>query len=222
MSFRRVVVFFLLIPLLPIGSQTTGITRAGWLAGCWELRAPNRVTLEMWMPASGDVMLGASRTTVGNATSEFEQLRMNAEGERIIYTSIPSGQREASFPSIQVSDTALVFENMAHDFPQRISFRRRGADSVIAQIEGPGANGPRRISFPMRRASCTTIAPPAPPDAILGTRLVVRETSARLDSPWRVFRGSEHIGPRRALRIQEEPHQARNGSALDVGDQRLA
>jgi dipeptidyl aminopeptidase/acylaminoacyl peptidase len=169
-SIRRFLLLFLLLtPLALLHSQATGVARAGWLAGCWERRATNRVTLEMWMPALGDLMLGASRTTVGAATAEFEQLRLKAEGDRLVYTALPSGQREASFPSITVSDTLLVFENTAHDFPQRISYRRRGADSVIAQIEGPGPNGTRRIQFPMRRASCTTMAPPAPPDTVILT-----------------------------------------------------
>jgi hypothetical protein len=122
----------------------------------------------MWMPALGDMMLGASRTTSGSATSEYEQLRLKAEGDRLVYTAVPSGQREASFPSIVVSDTMLVFENTAHDFPQRITYRRRGADSVVAQVEGPGQNGAtRRIQFPMRRASCLAATPPPPPDTVM-------------------------------------------------------
>jgi hypothetical protein len=160
-SFRRFAILLLLAPLGQLEGQAAGLARVGWLAGCWELRVPNRVTLEMWMPALGDLMLGASRTTVGAATSEFEQLRMRAEGDKVVYTAIPSGQRETAFPSILVTDTALVFENIAHDFPQRIMYRRRGADSVIAAIEGPGPNGVRRIQFPMRRASCLTATPPA-------------------------------------------------------------
>jgi hypothetical protein len=145
------------------------LRHAGWLAGCWELRAPNRITLEMWMPALGDMMLGASRTTVGTRTSEFEQLRLAPQGDRIVYTSLPSGQREASFTSSIVSDSLLVFENPQHDFPQKIVYRRRGADSIVAQIEGPGANGVRRVTFPYRRASCLTARPPAPPDTIVMT-----------------------------------------------------
>jgi len=45
-----------------------------------------------------------------------------------------------------------VVENLQHDFPQWILYLRRGADSLIASIEGPGPNGTRRISYPYRRA----------------------------------------------------------------------
>ena len=166
MSCRSVIALLMAVPAVTT-AQSGPLMRANWLAGCWELRVPNRVTLEMWMPPLGDLMLGASRTTVGTATTEFEQLRLKAEGDRLVYTSIPSRQREASFSSIAVSDTLLVFENTAHDFPQRIIYRRRGADSIIARIEGPGPNGTRGVQFPYRRANCLTATPPAPPDTII-------------------------------------------------------
>ena len=142
------------------------LEHAGWLAGCWELRAPGRSTLEMWMPPAGGLMLGGSRTISGTAVSEFEQVRIRAEDGRLVYTALPSGQKEASFSSTHTSDTLLVFENLAHDFPQRILYRRRGADSIVARIEGPGTNNTTRgINFPMRRASCTeAAAAPDPPE----------------------------------------------------------
>lgn len=145
-------------------SQASAIDRAGWLAGCWEMRARNRVTMEMWMPPSGGTMLGASRTTAGGATREFEHLRLHAAGDTLVYTALPSGQHEASFRSTTVSATALVFENPAHDFPQKITYRRVGEDSVIARVEGPGPNNTTRgFDIRMRRASCTEQPAPAPP-----------------------------------------------------------
>lgn len=142
-------------------SQSSAIDRAGWLAGCWEMRARNRVTLEMWMPPSGGTMLGASRTTAAGVTREFEHLRLHAAGDTLVYTALPSGQRETSFRSTTVSATTLVFENPAHDFPQKITYRRVGEDSVTARVEGPGPNNTTRgFDIRMRRASCTE--PPAP------------------------------------------------------------
>ena len=126
-----------------------------WLAGCWELRSGNRVTMEMWMPPAGDLMLGASRTLSSGTVREFEQLRIRAEAGKLVYTAIPSGQKEASFSSAQVTDSSLIFENSAHDFPQRIIYRKKGADALVARIEGPGPNGPRGIDFPINRVSCT-------------------------------------------------------------------
>ncbi|NUQ11929.1 MAG: PD40 domain-containing protein [Gemmatimonadaceae bacterium] len=164
---KRLALAAIVLPGAAAIAQSGPLARAAWLAGCWELRAPDRVTLEMWMPPLGDLMLGASRTTVGAATSEYEHLRLKVERDRLIYTAVPSGQREASFTSTALSDSLLVFENPAHDFPQRIIYRRRGADSMVARIEGPGPGGPRAVQFPYRRTGCLTATPPSPPDTIV-------------------------------------------------------
>ncbi|HKS05144.1 MAG TPA: DUF6265 family protein [Gemmatimonadaceae bacterium] len=173
--------------------QSSPIERAAWLAGCWELRATNRLTHEMWMPPAGGSMMGASRTATASATREFEHLRISTDGARLVYTALPSGQRETSFPSTLVSDTLLVFENPQHDFPQRISYRKRGADSVIARVEGPGPNNTTRgFNIPMRRSSCTDApAPPPPPDTVTMDMDVSRDgrmaVVKAVDQNWDVF-----------------------------------
>lgn len=132
------------------------MARAAWMAGCWELRAGTRVTTEMWMPAAGGLMIGGSRTVANGVLREFEHLRLRARGDTLVYTAIPSGQRETDFRSTGQADSVLVFENLAHDFPQRIIYRRRGPDSLVARIEGPAAGGTvRGIDFPMARTTCT-------------------------------------------------------------------
>ena len=152
------------IALNTVNAQQPPLERARWLAGCWELRSPTRLTLEMWMPPAADMMLGGSRTVAGNSVREFEHLRIRAEAGKLVYIALPSGQRETAFPSTQISDSSLVFENLTHDFPQRVIYRRRGADSIVARIEGPGPNNTvRGIDFPMRRADCLVSSPPPPP-----------------------------------------------------------
>jgi len=125
-----------------------------WLAGCWELRQGARTTLEMWMPPAGGIMLGASRTVAGGVLREFEQVRLSVRDGKIVYTALPSGQRETDFTAAAVSDTGFVVENPAHDFPQRISYTRRGTDSLVARIEGNTPRGMRGVDFPMRRVRC--------------------------------------------------------------------
>jgi hypothetical protein len=134
--------------------QGDGLDRVAWLAGCWRLDQGAVHGLEMWMPPEGGMMLGASRTTVNGAVREYEHLRLSVEGSRLVYTARPSGQAEASFRSEEVTDSSFTVANPAHDFPQRIGYRRRGADSLVGWIEGPGRSGTRRIEYPMRRVDC--------------------------------------------------------------------
>jgi hypothetical protein len=131
------------------------IEKARWLAGCWELERGARSGFEMWMPPAGGVMMGASRTVAGGKVVEWERLQLAEQDGKLVYTSLPSGQTEASFVSTVVTDSSFTVENLEHDFPQRIIYRRRGADSLIARIEGPRGDETRGIDFPMRRTSCT-------------------------------------------------------------------
>src|SRR5688500_8084073 len=114
---RRVVLLLMASGFAGVGAQQSSpIERAAWLAGCWELRAGNRVIMEMWMPPAGGVMLGASRTTVGGVVREFEHLRISARGDTLVYTALPSGQRETDFKASAADHQVLAFENRAHDF----------------------------------------------------------------------------------------------------------
>jgi hypothetical protein len=137
-----------------LAAQHRSATLPGWLAGCWEQREGPRRSLEMWMPPEDGLMLGASRTTVNGRVREFEQLRLELSGDTLVYTARPSGQAEASFRSVEAAADRFTVANPGHDFPQRIGYRRRGADSLVAWIEGPGKDGTTRIEFPMRRVSC--------------------------------------------------------------------
>jgi len=46
---------------------------------------------------------------------------------------------------------SVVFENLRHDFPQRIIYRRVSEDSLIARIEGMINGAKRSIDFPYRK-----------------------------------------------------------------------
>ena len=50
---------------------------------------------------------------------------------------------------------AVVFENLQHDFPQRIGYQRTGPNALLAWVEGSQKGQFRRIEFPYRRATCT-------------------------------------------------------------------
>lgn len=136
------------------GTQTDELARLRWLAGCWELNRGARTTIEMWMPPAGGLMLGSSRTVVGGVLREWEQVRLSVRDGRVIYTANPSSQPQAEFTAIAVTDSGFTVENPTHDFPQRIIYARRGADSLVARIEGNTPGGPRGIDYPMRRTRC--------------------------------------------------------------------
>lgn len=122
------------------------IARAAWLAGTWEMGPPDDRTEESWLPPLGDAMLGVSRTVSGGRLAWFEAVVLRETPAGLVFEAHPSGQPGGSFPAVTVTDSLLVFENPAHDFPQRIGYRRTAAGGLAAWIEGGG----RRVDFEYR------------------------------------------------------------------------
>jgi hypothetical protein len=146
----------LLTTLLPATVQAAAPAIAGvaWLQGCWESVAGPRMIEEQWMAARGGAMLGMSRTVQDGTLREYELVLIRETGAGLVYEAYPSGQPAATFPLKEITDTSILFEDPAHDFPQRIGYRRDDAERITAWIEG-SANGQRRhIEYPYRRARC--------------------------------------------------------------------
>ena len=145
----------LLLPLVTALFQPAlSVDQLAWISGCWGGRDANRVYSEQWMKPEGGLMLGMSRTIIGGKATEFEFLQIRQQGTDIFYVAKPSGQAEASFKLMQHSKREAVFENPAHDFPQRIIYRLQPDGSMTARIEGKMNGGERGIDFPMKPVSC--------------------------------------------------------------------
>ena len=133
------------------------LDRLAWLSGCWQSEGGNQTTVEMWMPPQGGLMVGASRTVAADRAHAYEHLRIRADRDHIVYTAIPSGQDEADFRSVEVSDSGFTVENLEHDFPQRIIYRRTAPDLLMVRVEGPGPNGTRGFDIVFQRTSCEVV-----------------------------------------------------------------
>ena len=153
---RNIFVLALLAPLTSLGAQTSALS---WMTGCWERRTQNGLVAEQWGQPRGRMMLGAGQTIRGDSTLEYEQVRIADRGTAVVYYAQPSGQQPAEFVAESVSDTLVIFENPAHDFPQRVIYRKRGADSLIARVEGMRGGQLRGVNFPYGRVAC--VATPA-------------------------------------------------------------
>jgi hypothetical protein len=136
------------------GSPDARVAQVAWLAGCWELTSGARVVEEQWTRPRGGLMLGVGRTVRGDSLVEYEQVRIFERGGRLVYGASPSGQAPAEFESTQLSDSAVTFENLGHDFPQRVMYRRPSADSLVARVEGMRRGQLRGIDFPYARVAC--------------------------------------------------------------------
>jgi hypothetical protein len=150
---------FVLIPALDLFSKNCNeaLDRIHWLAGCWEQRGTNRLSEEQWMSPRGHMMVGMNRTTAGGRAVAYEFIRIEERDGRLYFIAAPSGQAEATFAQVELTDSSVTFANPEHDFPQRIAYRLLPDGSILGQIEGRSAGEVRVIDFPMRRVSCPPV-----------------------------------------------------------------
>ena len=110
----------------------------GWMAGVWIEEAiegaGGRWTEEYWTLPRGGVMLGASRSGREGNLREFEFLRLQAGPDGgVSYLAQPGGGAPVAFRLVRHDAASAIFENPAHDYPQRIVYTREG-DTLTATI----------------------------------------------------------------------------------------
>ena len=134
----------------------SSLSDLSWLAGCWELSRPEKGLLitEQWMKPMGGMMIGAGRTVKNGRVADYEYLRIVEDTDGIYYVAKPTGNKdETKFKLIKSSRGELMFENPAHDFPQRVTYRLNG-ERLDARIEGTINGKSRGTDFPYTRVSC--------------------------------------------------------------------
>ena len=109
---------------------------------------------EHWMAPKGASMLGIGRTVRNGALADYEMMLIRQTDDRLEFEAHPANQPAARFSAIDVGSSRVVFENLEHDFPQRIGYERSGA-RLLAWIEGVQKGERRRIEFSYTRSSCT-------------------------------------------------------------------
>ena len=130
------------------------LDRVAWLQGCWEMASNGRTIEEQWTSPRGGVMLETGRTVRDGRLLEYEFVVLREDGDRLAYEAHPSGQPSAVFRARDLSDARVVFENPEHDFPQRVGYERRDADTLAAWIDGTVNGKARRVDFLYRRVAC--------------------------------------------------------------------
>jgi hypothetical protein len=153
--------FALIIPLSALALTTRepapapnppAIADFAWMAGSWVKTDGDTRSEEHWTLPAGDSMLCVSRTIRGNRTVMFEFCRLQLLDGTPTYFAQPKGREATPFKLKSSEANQATFENPAHDFPQRILYRRDGDDRLIARIEGTINGKPAAEDFIYSRA----------------------------------------------------------------------
>jgi CubicO group peptidase (beta-lactamase class C family) len=139
----------------PVGTRRTrSIVDHGWLVGCWERARPSGRIVERWSAPVGGIMAGVSTSIRDTTHRVTERLRLFYRGDTLIYEARPARQPMNEFKSTRISAGEIVWEDSEHDFPQKITYRRIGADSLLARVEGDRASRQPPIEYAFERTAC--------------------------------------------------------------------
>jgi hypothetical protein len=129
----------MILALLAAGAVAADVAKLDWLAGTWIQEKPDAVVREMWLPPRDGAMAGVTLTTKAGKPPVAEYAKITVEPQGVTFTAIVGRQPPTPFVLLPGKPGEAVFENKAHDFPQRVFYRRCGRDlcaGVEGQVEG--------------------------------------------------------------------------------------
>jgi hypothetical protein len=116
--------------------STADTTSLSWLAGNWIQNGKSRIVRERWAGPYGGILLGVGITTQGDATRSFEFFRIAKTATGLSYFASPNAAPPTEFKAIEICSDKVVFENKAHDFPQRVIYAKGPNGALKARVEG--------------------------------------------------------------------------------------
>ncbi|MBU2507481.1 MAG: hypothetical protein KJ799_12275 [Bacteroidetes bacterium] len=114
------------------------------LIGNWEIISDKNITLESWEMINQESLVGCNfltNTETGDTLAK-ENLAIIKLGEKYFYIAdVSHNQYPTPFELIAHDSTKFIFENILHDYPQRIEYLFIDNDSLTVSIsKSDGSN----------------------------------------------------------------------------------
>ena len=133
---RSIAAALLFLPALALAQAPARVASLDWMTGTWVQETPGKERVaESWLGPGNGLMVAVNLTTWTSGKKSYEFLRIADTAEGFSYFASPGGKAPVEFKSKETGDRRVVFENAAHDFPQRILYWRDG-EHLVARIEG--------------------------------------------------------------------------------------
>ncbi len=116
--------------------EPTPFGRMAWMEGHWAGVTGEVQMEEHWTSAAGDGLVGMHKDVKAGRISGFEFFRIESHPDGVYYMTSPGGAPATPFKLVEQGERRVVFENAAHDFPQRILYWSPHPDTLCARIEG--------------------------------------------------------------------------------------
>lgn len=141
--FQKTTLLLLLLAFISCKKSETPekdkIKAADWLIGKWEYDTPEGTLTETWAKVNDSTFTGSSYFIKAKDTVHSETIKLQQNGEILIYNATVKGQNNDSavpFELTNSNEKALVFENPKHDYPQKITYTKGANNTLTAEISG--------------------------------------------------------------------------------------
>lgn len=107
-----------------------------WMLGNWESKTEEGILYERWNKLNDSTYDGhAFAISLDGDTTFSENAKVILRNGQIIYSVTVNTDETTDFTLVDNEEQA-VFENINHDYPQRIIYKNLSTDSLYARIEG--------------------------------------------------------------------------------------
>lgn len=132
------------------------LQKVHWLKGTWQRQSAKGILTESWQQLDDSTFAGRSFFVSNGDTVSSETISLEQRNGKLYYIPIVSGQNDGKaivFTQTKLSDSAIIFENPAHDFPEKIEYRFQKPDSLISEVSSVSGELKKSIVFRMRRVN---------------------------------------------------------------------
>jgi hypothetical protein len=137
---------------LPGPDRTPGhvdgsIQDLAWLEGVWDGQIGGRDFEARYSGPEGGQVLSASKYAKQGVAAGFEFERFEELEGTLVLTPFPEGKSSVTFrlSELDPKGRRAVFENLAHDFPTRLSYQRVANNKLTILVSGPGEDGNEQV-----------------------------------------------------------------------------
>jgi hypothetical protein len=118
-----------------------------WLEGVWQGKIGERGFEARYSGTDGGQVLSASKYTKDGVPAGFEFERFEELDSTLVLTPFPEGKSSVTFKltELDTEHRRAQFENLAHDFPTRISYQRVADNKLTILVSGPGEDGQEQV-----------------------------------------------------------------------------
>ena len=125
---------------------------AQWIIGSWEQKTDKGILTESWQRQNDSVFVGSCYFINESDTLHRETILLEQRADSITYSANVKGQnndKAVPFTLTTANTNSLLFENLKHDYPQKIVYQKNKSNGLVVTISGilQGKKSEEKYSF---------------------------------------------------------------------------